>query len=148
MNGADARIAELEAQCAAMREAMGALVDLHEIVIENMKREHGEPPFPLVILADAKGALASDAGKALLERLRVAEAPRVTIGAAFAQTEQAIKVADMVQKTCDARVSRARAQAIEEAAKVSESYEPECESCPRGVANAIRNLNQPTKEGA
>lgn len=30
--------------------------------------------------------------------------------------------------------------ALEEAAKVAESYEPECESCPRGVANAIRVL--------
>ncbi len=30
--------------------------------------------------------------------------------------------------------------AIESAAEIAESYEPHCESCPRGVANAILHL--------
>lgn len=34
----------------------------------------------------------------------------------------------------------ARERALEEAARVAESYEPQCESCPRGVASAIRAL--------
>lgn len=32
--------------------------------------------------------------------------------------------------------------AIEEAAGVAECYEPHCEACPRGVANAIRALKE------
>lgn len=35
---------------------------------------------------------------------------------------------------------KARHDALEEAAKLAESYEPRCESCPRGVADAIRRL--------
>lgn len=37
-------------------------------------------------------------------------------------------------------LAHARLATLEEAAKVAESYEPECESCPRGVATAIRAL--------
>lgn len=33
---------------------------------------------------------------------------------------------------------RIRNEALEEAAKVAEAYEPECESCPRGATAAIR----------
>ena len=33
-----------------------------------------------------------------------------------------------------------RAEALEEAAKVAESYEPRCDVCPSGVAAAIRAL--------
>jgi hypothetical protein len=39
--------------------------------------------------------------------------------------------------------SQARAAvrlALEEAAKVAESYEPRCDTCPRGVAAAIRAM--------
>jgi hypothetical protein len=32
------------------------------------------------------------------------------------------------------------ALALEEAAKVTESYEPRCDTCPRGVAAAIRAM--------
>jgi hypothetical protein len=35
-------------------------------------------------------------------------------------------------------LAQERAWTLEEAAKVAEAYEPRCESCPRGVAAAIR----------
>ena len=31
---------------------------------------------------------------------------------------------------------------IDRAAEVAESYEPKCDTCPRGVSNAIRNLKE------
>ena len=31
---------------------------------------------------------------------------------------------------------------IDRAAKVARSYEPKCDTCPRGVSNAIRNLKE------
>lgn len=40
-------------------------------------------------------------------------------------------------------IAAIQADAIESAAKVAESYEPHCESCPRGVANAILHLVKP-----
>lgn len=44
----------------------------------------------------------------------------------------------------EARTTHTRRQAMadmkERCAKVAESYEPECESCPRGVTAAIRAL--------
>ena len=32
--------------------------------------------------------------------------------------------------------------AIDRAAEVAECYEPKCDTCPRGVSNAIRNLKE------
>lgn len=45
-------------------------------------------------------------------------------------------------EACPAGISfsRGRRAGLEEAAEVAESYEPHCESCPRGVAAAIRAL--------
>lgn len=37
-------------------------------------------------------------------------------------------------------VTAARANALEEAAKVADAYDPRCDVCPRGVAAAIRAL--------
>lgn len=37
-------------------------------------------------------------------------------------------------------MSAALAIALEEAAQVAESYEPRCDTCPRGVAAAIRAM--------
>jgi len=41
--------------------------------------------------------------------------------------------------------AEARAIALEEAARVAESYEPRCDTCPRGVAAAIRAMIKETK---
>jgi hypothetical protein len=35
-----------------------------------------------------------------------------------------------------------RAEVLEEAAKVGDSYEPRCDTCPRGVGTAIRALKE------
>lgn len=42
------------------------------------------------------------------------------------------------------RLGRIRTEALEEAARVAESYGPRCECCPQGVANAVRSLKGTT----
>ena len=39
-----------------------------------------------------------------------------------------------------AAVNLVRAETLEEAARVAESYEPRCDACPSGVAAAIRAM--------
>jgi hypothetical protein len=41
--------------------------------------------------------------------------------------------------------AKARNAALEEAAKVAESYEPRCDTCPRGAPDAIRALKRHPK---
>ncbi len=104
---------ELEAQCAAMRE-----------VLEQRGCEEGgggcqvETPFNLCPTCEA---LTSDAGKALLERLEMAEEQL----AGFVAQSRAANQLGGIERRMD---KRARAQALEEAAKVAEDerrlYEP------------------------
>lgn len=144
-------IAQFEAQAAAMHEAL-----------EHCKhRPHEHNPGPEFTVTQCEvidRALASDAGKALLERLEGTEKAR---DANWMLAQQLRERAEKAERERDEwriaaehpesmhaprpwvrAVQKARARALEEAAKVAESYEPECESCPRGVVNAILALKE------
>lgn len=103
----EAQLAEREAQCAAMREAL-------EPVVASQDRwwtKHPENPEKdePELFVKCRAALATDAGKAMLERLKVAENPRVTIEGAFQQTDTALKVAEMATR----RAEKAKAAVTE-----------------------------------
>lgn len=114
------KIVQLEAQCAAISAEYERLrADLKGINGASGPYERTAAEF------EARyPKCASDAGKRLLERLERAEW--------------------RVQQVLGSDNSRdaIRAKALEEAAMVAEAYEPECESCPRGVASAIRALKE------
>lgn len=128
---AEARASELEAQCAAMREALvHALADFH-----HLETKHGAyTDCTGIAVKRATKALASDAGKAVLERLAKAERERDGFWKAAKYLEGA------------------RAQAFEEAAQVAEAqaYYPDTHTGMRQqwvknqIAAAIRTK---AKEG-
>jgi hypothetical protein len=46
------------------------------------------------------------------------------------------------EEIATAAIALIRAKTLEEAARVADSYEPRCDTCPRGVAAAIRALKE------
>ena len=83
---ANKRIAELEAQCAAMREALLLMPEICELAADEAVYTYREIHEQAVkkeielneLIEKVEAALASDAGRELLERLAKAEAERVT----------------------------------------------------------------------
>lgn len=120
------RIQELEAQCAAMREALEAISQMTDA--EHDDDEH-EPDCGVSI---ARAALAADAGKEMLERLERAETEGAGWKAAMNVHAERAEKAERERNEFEARIDSESAQAqedrwnqaLEDAAKVAEA-EPE-----------------------
>lgn len=123
------RIQELEAQCAATRKALGkmnrAVAEL--VACGSILDDDVRPEIDL-----AESALATDAGKAMLERLERAETESAGWKAAMnvhaERAEKAERERDEFEARIDSESAQAQEdrwnQALEEAAKVAEA-EPE-----------------------
>ncbi len=121
----DKRIADLEAQCGALQKALTS-ADKYVIVLQRTVE-----------------ALCN--GTTLPE---VSEAPHIislaqSVKRRLEKAEHHLSYLRMQMTTWgNQSVADVRAQALEEAAKVAETYEPHCDSCPRGVVSAILNLKE------
>lgn len=129
--------AELEAQCAAMRKALERFVFLMKDAAYNAQEGGLEDFLRCVarLAVDAEFALAVDAGKALLERLKKAEAELAKLESI---TMQEVLEPDRIQT---------RAKALEDAARVAlecdwlgGSPEGKYSSLRETIAAAIRAL--------
>lgn len=137
------RIRTLEAQCAAMREAL--LTEVNDIrsghnMIEDELHEKGTCGICDGV-HEAESALATDAGKAMLEEnRRQSELYDKLITDRDAERRLLTERAEAAERDAKEGCLLCAADMRERCAKVAESYEPECESCPRGCASAIRAL--------
>lgn len=125
----ESRLREAEAGAAAMREALSVARQ------EMQNHWHNKPRIGMeAVCAQADAALASDAGRALLERLETLERERQ---ASCGYKHGWVPVADETMRT----VKWARAQALADAAKVADGW-----GSVHGdaIAAAIRALKEGT----
>lgn len=147
------RIADLEAQCAAMNEALRAGVMGYDADLR-ASRGHG---LPVALWDWVQRALAPDAGKALLERLehhrktatkylsaleeckgRLAKAEAI----ANLNTAKVDAELERIDESLEKHVTEARTQAFEECAKVVEALFKcglhDLATCPSSCADYVR----------
>ena len=97
-------------------------------IVQRLRQRHGSQ----ALLPGGRSMFAEDVGE--LEKLEAAaEIEKLRI--LYEQIRAELKAA-----LNDCRASRH--EALEEAAQVAESYEPRCDTCPRGAADAIRALKE------
>lgn len=140
---ADHLNAELQAECAAMREALKNVPVRHaaDCAAPTMHQECDCGSSIARMIGDA---IAHDAGRALLERLEKLEAHRKTADALIQvemkraeKAEAALKLSEEFDQDWDEAVARVRAQALEDAAKLVQN---QLSATPWEIAAEIREL--------
>ncbi len=143
------KLAERDAECAGMREALTGLRN-EARAFQSVAYDPGVTNHRCLMrrIEEATAALASGAGKQLLERLEKAEANLLSEEHGRRAYERGFAMGDRER---DKAVAQARAQALEEAAKVAESHrdfapdiEPAWNAAAIRIGAAIRALSKST----